>query len=708
MSTPAESLEPVQILLVDDRPENLLALTAILNQPGYRLITASSGREALHVALREPLAVILLDAIMPDMDGFEVARHLKQLERTRYVPILFLTALATGPEQLYRAYEAGAVDYLVKPLDAELVRRKVEVFVQLARQRVAIERQAQLLREAQRRDYELRVAELRVASDRRYRKLVEGIDHVIAWSANAHARLTFVSRQASDITGIPIEDFLQPDFWSRHLHPADREEVLARFRHLLEQAHDASWNHRLIAGDGTILWFHTSVSAERSSTESGEDGELHGISIDITEMKRNEEMQALLADVGSILSESLQLSVTLPRLAERVVETLGDYCFIDEVPSSSSAGEPAELAAVHRESSKRALLARLARRPLLEGAEGHEGIARVAREARASFHARVPDAGWLARALGSEAREVLALLGATSCMFVPLRARDQVLAVLTLVSSGAQHRLRTSDLVVVEEVCRRAALAMDNTILFAQARRSMQAREELLAVVSHDLRNPLSAIMMSSRVLERAAQRAIESDAPLDAAKVLQGAGTIQRSAERMERMIGDLLDFARAQGAQIQLEYEAVPVSRLIEESLEMFMPLASEKEIALTSEVLEGLEAFCDRERVLRVLSNLIGNAIKFTPNKGAVQIHVSAREDGVLFMVADTGIGLSADELERIWERFWQAGERGGTNRGIGLGLSIARSLVEAHGGRIWAESEPGGGTRFYFTLPPRPAR
>jgi CheY-like chemotaxis protein len=151
------------LLLVDDTAANLVALAAILEGPQYRLLTASSGAEALLVVLREQVDLILLDVRMPDMDGFEVARHLKAAEQTRQIPILFLTAVATDPAYIYRAYDVGAVDYIIKPLDAEMVRKKVAVFAEIVK-----------LRETARREYELELAELRVASDRRYRKLVEG------------------------------------------------------------------------------------------------------------------------------------------------------------------------------------------------------------------------------------------------------------------------------------------------------------------------------------------------------------------------------------------------------------------------------------------------------------------------------------------------------------------------------------------------------
>jgi CheY-like chemotaxis protein len=131
----ASAVKPASILLVDDRPENLLALSSILERPEYKLVTATTGEEALSLALREPFAVALIDVAMPGMNGLEVAVNLKALERSREIPIIFITAFGNDPGEIHRAYTAGGADYLVKPLDAEIVRKKVAVFVDLSRRR---------------------------------------------------------------------------------------------------------------------------------------------------------------------------------------------------------------------------------------------------------------------------------------------------------------------------------------------------------------------------------------------------------------------------------------------------------------------------------------------------------------------------------------------------------------------------------------------
>lgn len=262
-----EDDRPSTILLVDDTPLNLVALEALLESPQYRLVTAASGQEALSIVLHEKIDLILLDVVMPEMDGFEVARLLKSTEHTRNIPILFLSAVATDMTYIFRAFDVGAVDYIVKPLDTDMVRKKVAVFIDLVRQREEVERQAEALRETARREYELRLAESRVASDRRYRKLVEGIDHVVAWTADESLRLTFASRQAPEVLGYPLAQMLTPDFWQLHLHPDDRDAVLTLFRRALTECADLMCNHRFVAADGRVLWFRR---RDRSEARRGE------------------------------------------------------------------------------------------------------------------------------------------------------------------------------------------------------------------------------------------------------------------------------------------------------------------------------------------------------------------------------------------------------------------------------------------------------
>ena len=628
---------------------------------------------------------------MPEMDGFEVARHLKSIERTQDIPILFLTAVATDVKHVYRAYEAGAVDYLIKPLDTEVVRKKVAVFVELVRNREEIARQARLRREAERREFELRLSHLRVISERRHRNLVEGFDHAIGWSADGNLRLTFVTRQAERILGFPVETFLEPDFWERHLHPDDRERVLACFRRAIADKLELVCNHRLVADGGQELWFQTAMSGSSDDATGGP--ELQAISIDVSSLKRAEANERFLADVVTAVGASLDYRSAVAALARCAVPFVGDWCVIDEVTGPSKVQL---VAAVPADGTKRAALAALQGSRALGDASS--GIARALRTGSVEC-VPIPDADWLARALGAPGQaEPLRSLGAASCLFAPIAVRGQVRAVMTIGSSSGR-RLGPEDVPLVEAAARRAAMAIDNALLYGEARRASQAREEVLAIVSHDLRSPLTALLMRARMLQAEAAR----DGGPQAESAIR---TIVRTAERMEHLIADMLDLAKIQSGQLKIAGEPVDVASLVREVTETFGPLAERKHAHLDSSAPDGLRASGNRNRLLEVLSNLVDNAIKFTRDGGSVTVRAEPAGRDVLVSVADTGPGIPDVELPHVWERFWKAGKKEGV--GLGLGLSIAKGLVEAHGGRIWVESEVGKGATFRCVVPGADAR
>ena len=243
---------PVNILLVDDKEENLVALKAILSAPGYRLVEATSSAEALRRLLDEEFAVLLVDVIMPEMSGFELAAAIKQRERTAAVPILFLTGLAVDLEQFYKGYRAGAVDYLVKPLVPEMVRAKVAVFAQLYRQRKHIEQQAARLLEAERKESEFRLIELRLAGERRYRALAEAMPHII-WTAHPDGRVDYFNRRWFEYTGLSAER--AAGMWTAAVHPEERSACESGWRQALASGETFLSECRLKrAADRTFRW----------------------------------------------------------------------------------------------------------------------------------------------------------------------------------------------------------------------------------------------------------------------------------------------------------------------------------------------------------------------------------------------------------------------------------------------------------------------
>ena len=277
----------INILIVDDRPENIYALRAILDHPRYNVVSANSGAEALRVLLKQEFALILMDIFMPDMDGFEVLSIIKDREKTRHIPIIFLTAMSKDLSQIYKAYSIGAVDYIHKPLEAEVVKAKVAVFADLYRKTIQIKDQAELIRLNELREKERQIQEIKHAGEKRYLDLVEGIDHGIVWSVDPET-LTFryVSPRAEIILGYSTEQwFNEPGFWSNHLHPEERMWILDKFRKA-QMGQDLGFEHRFFTNDGEVLWFHTGIRLARKGEGVGY--EIRGLSVDITPLKNIE------------------------------------------------------------------------------------------------------------------------------------------------------------------------------------------------------------------------------------------------------------------------------------------------------------------------------------------------------------------------------------------------------------------------------------
>ena len=226
----------------------------------------------------------------------------------------------------------------------------------------------------------------------------------------------------------------------------------------------------------------------------------------------------------------------------------------------------------------------------------------------------------------------------------------------------------------------------------ALAERSTRVRDEVLAVVAHDLRNPVHTIVGAAGVVEVV---------PDGEARV-RHVQMIQRAARTMERLISDLLDVASIESGTLSLRIAPMELRALVSEVVEQQGPLARERNIAMTSELEPGpFVVMGDRDRLGQVLSNLIGNAIKFTPAEGTVRVRLGQKADEVIASVIDTGVGISPSDLPHVFDRFWRARET--TAKGAGLGLSIACGIIDAHGGHIWAESELGVGTTMSFSLP-----
>jgi PAS domain S-box-containing protein len=411
---------------------------------------------------------------------------------------------------------------------------------------------------------------------------------------------------------------------------------------------------------------------------------------DITQRVRAEREQRFLADAGPLLASNLDFEETLTRVADLAVRDIADLCIVDLVEAD---GSVKRLKVTSRSPAKVRLCEQLAaitvdtRRPSLTREvldTGRAVLLPSITEETLSLYAQ--DDAHLTALRGAEIRSMVA---------VPLLVRDHLVGAMVFISSSSSYG--EADLRLAEELARRAALSIENARLYRTARRATQARDDLLGIVAHDLRNPLGTILLQASLL-RERVSGIDPD-------IRRTADSIERSARRMNRLIQDLLDVARMEAGRLTVDPAALAIGPFVQEVAEGQRPGVTAAGLELHVETTEALpEVWADRHRLLQVFENLIGNAIKFTPPGGRISIVATTQGEELCCQVIDSGRGIQPDDVPRLFDPYWQGKE--GRRLGTGLGLPIVKGIIEAHHGKVWVESTPGQGSTFSFTLPTCP--
>jgi PAS domain S-box-containing protein len=461
--------------------------------------------------------------------------------------------------------------------------------------------------------------------------------------------------------------------------PEDRQAFRNHLRRCLAQRTRSTTEVRLKLKDLGIV--HFQVASTPLLDDQAQAVGCKTVLTDVSSLKRSEERLSLVAAASASLASSFDVSHTLSLVVRSLVPAAADLCFID----LQDREEPRRVAVAATPTLPPALVEGLSRGPIPRS---------TVREAKLVSQG----GGELVGALLADLPERAAIvdgLAVRSVVTAPLMVREQVLGTLALVGCGAGRAFTEADLAFAVEIASRAAMAIDNARLYHAAERAVQVRQEVLSIVSHDLKTPVTGILLSCDGLLEAAPQS-------ERRRGRRAIDRIKRTARQMEHIVDDLLDMVGMDNGHLSLEPSAQCVRSLIDDAMEQLAPMAAEKKIAVAAEHTPQAQwVECDGRRVLQVLINLIGNAIKFAPDGGHVAVTAEPFEGKVRVSVRDDGPGIPSSVLRNLFQRYWQAKDT--AKRGRGLGLFICKGIVEAHGGTIWVESKPAHGTTFHFTVP-----
>jgi PAS domain S-box-containing protein len=533
-----------------------------------------------------------------------------------------------------------------------------------------------------------RLYEAERLANQRFNDLLNGLQASV-WEGRGVpiAEVTYVNQSAEGLFGYSAELLKEPDASRRVILEEDHDRAMGQYAAGMTSGRDFEVEFRARRADGRIIWIR---DAARVSTAPDGRPMIRAVATDITKHKQAEERLRILAEAGRTLDTSLDYETTLANVTSIIVPALADDCIIF---LESDLGSLAMVTSAHSDPARSDLAREFFRHyPRLEKPE--QPLHAIH---RTGLSVLLPDAVSVIDepvALSREQYEASIGARVSAGLAVPLRSRGQILGVMVWLSVESGRRYNQEDLKLAEEVANRAGLAVDNSRLFRAAQDGVAARDRFLAMLGHELRNPLNSISIVAKMLERESL----SDERLTKLRTMIG-----RETRQLSTLVDDLLDVSRVLAGKMSLAMQAVDLAALVRESVQAFEETARQRGLKLVVAVPdEPLVIEGDPVRINQVIANLVTNAIKFTQPEGRVEVTLHSDAESALLSVRDTGIGIAPEMLDRIFEPFAQAALL--PPHGLGLGLSVVRQVAELHGGKVIAASEGvGKGSEFTVVLP-----
>ncbi len=472
------------------------------------------------------------------------------------------------------------------------------------------------------------------------------------------------------------------------IHPEDRQGVDLAISEAIEKRRPVDIQYRIMHPEKGIRWI--SGLGRTIVDESGRPLRVAGIALDITDRKRAEENLRFLSETGATLSALVDRASLMQLVARLAVPFFADYCVVNMINDD---GQIERVSYAHEDPSKELLLKELWERYPLDW-NSPSMVVQVLRSGKSEILMDVPRA-FIERVAHDKAHfRLIEALEPRSCITVPILIREKSVGAIQFTTSQPGRRYSMADIELATEFVRRAAIAADNAQLYQELKESQRQKDNFLAMLAHELRNPLAAILYANEI----SKMTDRSESP--------ASEIIDRQLANLSHLINDLLDVSRITGDKIQLKNEFIEGAAIVQRALATAHPLIEGRSHELSREISsEPMPLYVDPTRVEQILVNLLTNAAKYTQEGGKITVRAYPSDGQAVFKVQDTGIGIPSEMLPRVFELFTQVDQSLDRSQGgLGIGLTVVRRLTEMHGGRVSVKSNGlGCGSEFTVVLP-----
>jgi PAS domain S-box-containing protein len=490
---------------------------------------------------------------------------------------------------------------------------------------------------------------------------------------------------APDTFGGTFDDF------QKLIHPEDREMVNNAIRRAVETGSGYDIEFRSVWPNGSIHW--TAGKGNVFADNEGQPGRMIGICMDVTKRKRSEQTARFLADASATLAALMDFDSTLQKVASLAVPYFADWASVDLAESD---GSLRRVAVAHVDPTKIELAQDVHRR-FRSDPTAPQGVWNIVRTGQSEFVPEINDELLVRSVKDEELLGLMRELGLKSYIGVPLNVRGKTLGVITFITAESGYLYDETDLTVAQDLADRAAIAIENAQLYRELREADRRKDEFLAMLAHELRNPLAPIRNSLQILKMPR---------VDAATAQQTREMMERQVHHLVRLVDDLLDVSRVMRGKIELRTETVELATVVARAVETAQPLIEAQGHELSVNLPdESLLMNADPVRLAQVIGNLLTNAAKYTEANGRIRLTANREGTDVRLRIRDNGIGIAPDMLPHIFELFIQADHAATRSQGgLGIGLTLVKNLVEMHKGTVEARSDGlGKGCEFVIRLP-----